>query len=256
MKNLSMIGLFVLSAVVFSFPVSCGGGGEGDTTPNPVASAGPDQYVLTGSLVTLDGSGSSNASTYAWTFKSWPGVSAPTLSPSPAPNIDVGPYWSSTPFSDIRAWGLSSLGGFVTNLKTATDPVRCVRGAMSSPFLIDNGDGTVTDLPAGLMWQKQADNTARTWVDSINYCEGLSLGGHDDWRMPNAKELSSIVDTTKQSPAVDTTYFAGISSDVYWSSTTYVANPWQALTINFNYGATDVRAKESGVTYVWCVRGL
>lgn len=72
----------------------------------------------------------------------------------------------------------------------------------------NNGDGTITDNATGLMWQ-QADNGSRyDWKSALSYAESLSLAGHSDWRMPNAKELQSIVDYTRSpsttsSPAID-----------------------------------------------------
>ena len=39
-------------------------------------------------------------------------------------------------------------------------------------------------------WQRRP-RTA--WHDALAYCENLDLGGHDDWRLPNVKELQSIV---------------------------------------------------------------
>ena len=55
----------------------------------------------------------------------------------------------------------------------------------------------VIDNATGLMWQKADDGNDRNWEDALAYAEGLSLEGHDDWRLPNAKELQSIVDYTR-----------------------------------------------------------
>src|SRR3990167_9252666 len=82
----------------------------------------------------------------------------------------------------------------------------------------DNGNGTVTDSDTGLIWQKEDDNTTRTWESAITYCEGLSLS-YTDWRLPNIKELKSIVDNTKDSPAINKIYFPNTNSSYYWSST-------------------------------------
>lgn len=72
----------------------------------------------------------------------------------------------------------------------------------------DNSDGTITDNATGLMWQQADDATTRDWEGSLLYAENLSLAGHDDWRLPNAKELHSILDYTRcpdvtNSPAID-----------------------------------------------------
>ncbi len=72
----------------------------------------------------------------------------------------------------------------------------------------NNGDGTVSDRATGLMWQQADDGKARDWEDALTYAEGLEQGGYIDWRLPNAKELQSIVDYSRSpqatsSPAID-----------------------------------------------------
>ena len=74
--------------------------------------------------------------------------------------------------------------------------VRCVRGGQTQQSLVDNGDGTVTDNRTGLIWQ-QGEPGAMTWNSALTYCEGLSLAGSTDWRLPNIKELESLVDETR-----------------------------------------------------------
>ena len=56
----------------------------------------------------------------------------------------------------------------------------------------DNGDGTVMDNVTGLIWQQTPDSGNYSWDEAQVYCESLSLGGSDDWRMPSLKELFSI----------------------------------------------------------------
>ncbi len=72
----------------------------------------------------------------------------------------------------------------------------------------DNGDGTITDNATGLMWQQVDNGNTYDWEDALFYAENLTLSGKSDWRMPNAKELQSIVDYTKSpntssSPAIN-----------------------------------------------------
>lgn len=62
-----------------------------------------------------------------------------------------------------------------------------------APAYTNNGDGTVTDLASGLMWQ-QNDGISRSWQDALEYAETLNLAEQDDWRLPNARKLQSIVD--------------------------------------------------------------
>ncbi len=73
---------------------------------------------------------------------------------------------------------------------------------------MDNEDGSISDLATGLMWQQADEGLALDWQDALAYAENLELAGNTDWRLPNAKELQSIVDYTRSpqttaSPAID-----------------------------------------------------
>ena len=120
---------------------------------------------------------------------------------------------------------------------------------------VDNGDGTVTDTVTGLMWQ-QATDGSMNWNEAISHCEGLTLAGYDDWRLPNRRELRSIVDYSKYNPAIDTGYFPGMLSSDYWSSTT-VLDPYYgtsyALGVDFSSGG-DLPYVKSNDYYVCAVR--
>jgi len=101
---------------------------------------------------------------------------------------------------------------------------------------VDNNDGTISDKATGLMWQKADDGTARDWENALLYAETLSLAEYSDWRLPNAKELQSIVDYSRcpsvtNSPAINpmflTTSIAdpnGVSGQFpyFWSNTTHL----------------------------------
>ena len=119
--------------------------------------------------------------------------------------------------------------------------------------LTDNGNGTVTDIGTGLVWQ-QGEPGAMTWGNAISYCEGLSLDGHSDWRLPNVKELESLTDDTRYNPSINKQFFANAYSPGYWSSTTYAGNPVVAWLVNFYYGYVSAGNKYYGI-YVRCVRG-
>ena len=57
----------------------------------------------------------------------------------------------------------------------------------------DNGDETVTDTSTGLMWQKTQSVSQMFYDDAAQFCDGLNLGGNDDWRLPAIDELRSLV---------------------------------------------------------------
>lgn len=62
---------------------------------------------------------------------------------------------------------------------------------------VDNGDSTITDNATGLMWMQNDSKTAMNWANALSYAENLEFAGHTDWRLPDAKELQSIVDYTR-----------------------------------------------------------
>jgi hypothetical protein len=129
--------------------------------------------------------------------------------------------------------------------------------------------GTVTDNTTNLMWQQCsaglsgvgcATGVAATYqwdgptTFAITYCEGLSLGGFTDWRLPNVKELKSIADMTVYSPAINATYFPNTQSSTYWSSTTCAPNTTYAWYVLFTNGSTT-NYNKTNTGYVRCVRG-
>jgi hypothetical protein len=103
------------------------------------------------------------------------------------------------------------------------------------------------------MWQKQDDGTTRTWADALPYCGGLPLGGYSDWRLPNIKELSSIVDDTVFNPAINAKYFPATRSSWYWSSTTFSNVTTRAWAVYFVDGNINYNSK-TGSFAVRCVR--
>jgi hypothetical protein len=124
------------------------------------------------------------------------------------------------------------------------------------PAYKDNGNGTVTDLNTGLMWQQgDAHNSSgRTWQQAVDYCAASGLADYHDWRLPSITELTSIVDHSRTNPAVNTTYFPGCRSSVYWSGTTVAGYPGYAWGVNFYYGYDHWFSKDN-TSYVRCVRG-
>jgi hypothetical protein len=117
----------------------------------------------------------------------------------------------------------------------------------------DNKNGTITDRITQLVWQKQDDGTTAAWEEAIIKCEDLSLGGYSDWRVPNVKELRSIVDSRTYAPAIYPGYFPNTRSETYWSSTTYGASPSAAWSVNFWHGEVTDSPKGNAL-YVRCVR--
>ncbi|GGB98173.1 hypothetical protein GCM10011352_25340 [Marinobacterium zhoushanense] len=159
----------------------------------------------------------------------------------------MGQTWSATIYSGDHwdrkgveaAFFMNFLDGHIKQAPTAGNRnalfYRCVRGeAWGDNDFIDNGDGTVTDRASALTWQQSDDGRARDWQQALAYCETLDLAGHDDWRLPNIKELQSIVDYTRHDPAIDSSVFQQQNRrGWFWSSTTHGDNIQQADYICF-----------------------
>ncbi len=81
------------------------------------------------------------------------------------------------------------------------------------------GQETVIDNNTGLEWT-QAAFQAMPWQQALQFCDSLHWGGHGDWRLPNVKELQSIVDYGRSGPAIDPIFEDAMGGAGYWSSTT------------------------------------
>jgi hypothetical protein len=129
---------------------------------------------------------------------------------------------------------------------------------------IDHGNGTVTDSCTGLTWQQHAadlngdgaSGDQGNWGEALEYCEGLVLGGHSDWRLPNIRELQSIVDYGEGRPAIAPVFTAAGTMEYsgYWSSTSGYNNPGSAWLAYF-YGGEVGREHKDTTAYVRAVRG-
>ena len=102
--------------------------------------------------------------------------------------------------------------------------VRLVRGPAYGTNDFAVGQATISDRATGLVWQREDDGRTRTWTEALAYGDGLTLGGASDWRLPNAKELHSIVDYTR-TPAIDPRFTLSDKAAYLWSSTTHLEAP-------------------------------
>jgi hypothetical protein len=166
-------------------------------------------------------------------------------------------YWMSTYYASYPdvAWSVYfGYGSSEAVNKGTVLHVRCVRGEeLDFGNFQDNNNGTVTDSATGLMWQ-QGGSGAMTWYSALSYCKGLPLGGYSDWRLPNIKELESLINLTKY-PTLDEAFFS-IEASVYWSSTTYALYPYNAWFVGVYYGQVYNQNKSEYVNVdARCVRG-
>jgi Protein of unknown function (DUF1566) len=153
----------------------------------------------------------------------------------------------------------------------------------------DNRDGTITDNNTKLMWEKKSDDgsihdkdTVYTWVEAFTiHIAGLNAGGgfagHTDWRLPNVKELQSIVDYGTSDPAVSPEFNNGCVANcsvttcnctghrvsengepsgvsAYWSSTTVAGFPSDVWVVDTLFGTVGFGTSDRllGVLAVRC----
>ena len=130
----------------------------------------------------------------------------------------------------------------------------------------DHGNGTVTDTKTGLMWKQcsegQSGDTcaddgstkAMNWKQALEHAESHAFAGYSDWRVPNIKELRSLVARNRYEPSINSTRFPNTSGEWFWSASPYAHDHDDALVVDFKYGY-DGYYNRNGTTRVRLVRG-
>ena len=138
--------------------------------------------------------------------------------------------------------------------------------AWPNPRFTDNADGTVTDNLTGLIWLKNANCFGpKYWYDALVDSNSLADGNcgltdesvAGDWRLPNTKELQSLIDHGQYNPALSSSYpFTGVqSSETYWTSTSCSYNQNSACVVDLYSGDMSTMGLKGFNYYVWPVRG-
>ncbi len=159
-------------------------------------------------------------------------------------------YWSSTDYVSTTMRGTKTFFGvnfadgrikgypkYKAHGGTAKFYLRLVRGNTNygKNKFVDNLDGTIFDKATKLLWMKDDSQYGMNWKKALSYCENATVAGNSHWRLPNAKELQSLVDYTRSpdttnSAAIDELFKTtpikneGNKKDFasYWSSTTHL----------------------------------
>jgi len=158
-------------------------------------------------------------------------------------------------------WPIADTGQTV-HYSTAIGDDSDYRPAATQPdFTIYNpvGASSVTvDNHTGLMWVLNPNDAGiggtYTWENAIAACEGLNYAGYTDWRLPNIKELVSIVDYGRLNPSINTAYYFNTNMAYYWSSTIYSLNTEFALEVAFSGGGMNGSGSKTNMAYIRCVR--
>ena len=157
-------------------------------------------------------------------------------------------------------WKLPDTGQTISYSTATGDDAHYNPAFIQPAYAIQSPVGTssvTVDNVTGLMWiTNPVDagiNGTYLWDNALTACEGLTYATYSDWRLPNIKELQSIVDYSAVMPSADTTYFSTLNG-TYWASTTFQPNSPYAWSLDFMSGAIVARIK-AGNSYVRCVRG-
>jgi len=143
----------------------------------------------------------------------------------------------------------------------------------------DEGNGTLRDKRAGLTWEKLSDDGSihdkdnqYTWeqaFERIDTLNATSFAGFDDWRVPNAAELMTLLFHGGTEPALAAAFDTGCApactvltcsckgnaSANFWASTTYALSPSGAWVFDFQTGYSYAASKTSFSLNVRAVRG-
>ena len=175
-------------------------------------------------------------------------------------NIKSGVAIFGTSGTYIAGQGLPDTGQTVRYSSAPGDDSDYQPAAAQPDYTIQNpvGVSSVTvDNRTGLMWVTNPVDVGMTgthsWEAAIAACEALTYATYSDWRLPNIKELASIVNYQNYNPAINTIYFPNTPNSTYWSSTTYVPNSPYAWYVMFDTGNVGNTIKTDPLN-VRCVR--
>ena len=164
-------------------------------------------------------------------------------------------YKGTTMNGNETMFGLNLVDGRIKGYPTHKNfEIRMVRGRTDYGInkFVDNNDNTISDNATGLMWDKTGSSEGMNWETSLAYAQEKNSEkylGYDDWRLPNAKELHSIVDydrspTETNSAAISSIFDIATITDekgennypCYWTSTTHYDGPSPSKAVYISFG--------------------
>ncbi|MGJ8679167.1 Lcl domain-containing protein [Paraglaciecola sp.] len=188
------------------------------------------------------------------------------------PNATNDFYWTASPYrgahSEFYAWAFQLAFGNNKNIQRyQPSALRLVR--VMDPYT-DNveqtpddryeihNNGTVTDLETGLMWAQcvaglsgiecgNGTAEAMDWGLALEHAQTSELAGYSDWRLPNIKELYSLVDFNRVEPAINLNVFPATTVDYTWSSSPMIDFRQDAWFVNFKAGLNWFKGRSSNM---------
>ncbi len=195
----------------------------------------------------------------------------PSINTTWFPNTKNTYYWTSDVVSDsnANAWTVPfTEGHFIPSTRSTPQAVRLVRGQSptgpryaftSVAYGADAANNLVNDAWTGLQWRRcevgrtwngtTCTGTASTFTHEQALAQAKSQSG---WRLPNLKELSSLVDRSLDTLTIDATAFPDATPGMLWSSTPHVGNNTMAWNINFftGYATVDLRNRSNAIRLI------
>ena len=166
-------------------------------------------------------------------------------------------WWTNLPqYNDAsKVWVTNAGGGIGNHLKKETISAggtkkihaRIVRDAsvpeiLPAPY-VRTPYGSIIDQRTNLEWLPIPSPDSITWEQALQFCEQSTMGSHDDWRMPNSKELFSLTSQAHSSPSIDPIFGITSTNTMYWSSTTLSNQNDKAWYMDSRYGITTYAIK-------------
>ena len=167
-------------------------------------------------------------------------------------NADIADYNSVLPFKQLITATMNKFTLLFTSLALSTNlAAQTINDQIRNDWPDEryqvHGDGTVTDSVTGLMWMQcslgqdsDADCAGAAseynWQEALEATDEHTFAAYSDWRLPNIKELSSLVARDRDSPAINIAIFPNTQSTSYWSASPIVDWPENSWQIRFDYG--------------------
>jgi hypothetical protein len=163
----------------------------------------------------------------------------PSLDPQAFPDTPPEWFWSASPTAEgemrywyVAFWDGNTHAANVDQLYRA----RCVRQNAGSPPRYDlTLAGTALDQSTRLTWQRAASVERVTWDVANAACAALDLQGKG-WRLPNMKELQTLVDESRASPTIDADAFPDTPAEGFWAATPLVGSSAAFWFVSFDEG--------------------
>jgi hypothetical protein len=151
------------------------------------------------------------------------------------------------------SYGMRMRDGY--NSQTNKAYVIAVRKVTPKKRFKNNGNGTITDIKTGLIWQRVPRSKAMNWQNAKTYCDNLKLAGFTDWRLPTRKEIRELIKTGVKpyNEWLIKKGFRNIKSKYYWTSDVYKRLKNNVWSMQIKYNSMSYINKKY-LSYVIAVR--